>query len=150
MVFGHHSNKEKSQGEYVEVLYEFKPQNKEDLHIKPGDKVEVVEKLSADWYKGKCNGKEGMFPANYVKPVGGGDAASRPAPPPPEQAQAQPQQEAPQPQEQPQQQGQPMVVEQDKPKHRHHALGKVGSKLGNAAIFGVGATLGNDLVDSIF
>ncbi|GAV56320.1 hypothetical protein ZYGR_0BB00970 [Zygosaccharomyces rouxii] len=149
MVFGH-SHKEKSESEYVEVLYEFQPQNKEDLHIKPGDKVEVLEKLSSDWYKGKCNGKEGMFPANYVKPLGGGDAASRPAPPPPEQAQPQSQQEGgQQPQEQPQQQGQPMVVQQDQPKHHHHGLGKFGSKLGNAAIFGVGATLGNDLVDSI-
>ncbi|GCE97120.1 protein that induces appearance of [PIN+] prion when overproduced [Zygosaccharomyces mellis] len=149
MVFGH-SRKEKSEGEYVEVLYEFKPQSKDDLHIKPGDKVEVLERLSPDWYKGKCNGKEGMFPSNYVKALGGEDAASRPAPPPPAEAQAQPQQEAAQPQEQTQQpQGQPMVVQQDQPKHRHHGLGKFGSKLGNAAIFGVGATLGNDLVDSI-
>ncbi|AQZ16145.1 (ZYRO0G20372g) [Zygosaccharomyces parabailii] len=139
MAFGHHKH------EYVEAIYQFDPQNEGDLQIKPGDKIEVTEKCSADWYKGKCNGKEGMFPANYVKPAFSGESGARPAAPPPQQSEKDKQPE------QPQQQAQPMVVQQDKP-HRHRCrkgLSKFGRKLGNATIFGAGATIGNNIVNAI-
>nr|1YNZ_A Chain A, Pin3p [Saccharomyces cerevisiae]1ZX6_A Chain A, Ypr154wp [Saccharomyces cerevisiae] len=55
--------------EYVEALYQFDPQQDGDLGLKPGDKVQLLEKLSPEWYKGSCNGRTGIFPANYVKPA---------------------------------------------------------------------------------
>lgn len=49
----------------------------------------------------------------------------------------------------PQQQQQPQVQVAEQP-HEQSAFRKFGGKLGNAAIFGAGATLGGDLVNSIF
>ncbi|KAK5781890.1 Pin3p PWA37_000853 [Arxiozyma heterogenica] len=154
-------------GEYVEALYEFQPQQNGDLHIRPGDKIEVLEKLSPEWFKGRCNGNVGMFPSNYVKPAFSNNTSmvkaeppqysQSPQPPqpsqPPQQMQYQPpfpppstgyyQQPAPQPQQ--------IVVQQEQPQNTGSSqLKKFGSKLGNAAIFGAGATLGSDLVNSIF
>lgn len=148
-------------GEYVEALYEFQPQQNGDLHIRPGDKIEVLEKLSPEWFKGRCNGNVGMFPSNYVKPAFSNNTSMVKAEPPqysqpsqpPQQMQYQPpfpppstgyyQQPAPQPQQ--------IIIQQEQPQNTGSSqLKKFGSKLGNAAIFGAGATLGSDLVNSIF
>lgn len=161
-------NANKMGSEYVEALYQFEPQQDGDLGLSPGDKIEVLEKPSNEWFKGKCNGKVGIFPSNYVKPAySGSDRPSVPPPPQYEQRsdagskqqsapypppstnyyQQQPQQQQQQPQQQPQQQ------QQQQPQQEHHHGGhlkKFGSKLGNAAIFGAGATMGSDLVNSIF
>ncbi|QHS73444.1 Lsb1p [Saccharomyces paradoxus] len=81
--------------EYVEALYDFEAQQDGDLSLKTGDKIQVLEKISPDWYRGKANNKVGIFPANYVKPaftrsasLKSGEAAlsstvSRPTVPPP-------------------------------------------------------------------
>ncbi|CAI4038827.1 hypothetical protein SMKI_06G1750 [Saccharomyces mikatae IFO 1815] len=55
--------------EYVEALYDFEAQQDGDLSLKTGDKIQVLEKISPDWYKGKANNRVGIFPANYVKPA---------------------------------------------------------------------------------
>lgn len=154
--------------EFVEALYRFDPQQDGDLGLSPGDKIEVLEKPSNEWFKGRCNGRVGMFPANYVKPAFSGGDVSRPSvPPPPQyeklQVEAQQsggsyQQPLPYPppstnyyQQPAQQQQQP--IQQQPQEQQHHSGGhlrKFGSKLGNAAIFGAGATMGSDLVNSIF
>ena len=33
-----------------------------------GDVVEVLEMGDNGWWKGRCHGKEGLFPVNYVQP----------------------------------------------------------------------------------
>jgi hypothetical protein len=38
-----------------------------DLSFQEGDIIEIISEDSADWWKGKLNGKEGLFPANYVE-----------------------------------------------------------------------------------
>lgn len=154
-------------GEFVEAIYRFDPQQEGDLQLNPGDKIEVLDKPSPEWFRGRCNGRVGMFPANYVKPAFSGGFSRPAAPPPPQYEQkammggggggAMWQQPTPYPPPStgyyqpppPQQQPQPMVVQQEQ-KKSHHGLGKFGSKLGNAAIFGAGATLGSDLINSIF
>lgn len=45
---------------------------------------------------------------------------------------------------------QPQQEQQQPPQQHHEHFRKFGSKLGNAAIFGAGATIGSDLVNSIF
>lgn len=162
-----------SGSELVEALYRFDPQQDGDLALSPGDKVEVLEKPSNEWFKGRCNGRVGMFPANYVKPAFSGSEASRPnVPPPPQYEQQQEVQrmntqqsggsyQQPYPpastgyyqQQQPQQQQQQQQPQEQQQQQQHHSSGhlrKFGSKLGNAAIFGAGATMGSDLVNSIF
>lgn len=44
----------------------------------------------------------------------------------------------------------PVPVQQEEHHHHGGAMKKFGSKLGNAAIFGAGATIGSDIVNSIF
>ncbi|KAG7694531.1 hypothetical protein KL930_003849 [Ogataea haglerorum] len=135
-----------SPAEYAEALYDYKPQQPEDVELKAGDKITVIDKLSTSWWKGTVRGKTGMFPANYVRLVG---LAPTPA------ATPQPYQQQPispmyVPQQQPQEYTPMTVAEQPQGGQHNAMLKKFGSKLGNAAIFGAGATIGSDLVNSIF
>ena len=52
------------QVEYVVALYDFEPQADGDLGFNVGDRIEVVERTqsSEDWWTGKLNGKQGVFP----------------------------------------------------------------------------------------
>lgn len=174
------------QSEFVEALYNFQAQQDGDLELHVGDKIEVLEKPSAEWFKGKCNGRVGMFPSNYVKPAFSGsstDVARTTVPPPQYQSQqylqpqqtnmsaqsgaSQPpypppsvgyyQQPSPQqyqqyPQQQYYQQAPPAAQPEAQASSGHggDSIKKFGSKLGNAAIFGAGATIGSDLINSIF
>ncbi|KAF5107420.1 hypothetical protein DV453_003075 [Geotrichum candidum] len=200
--------------EVVEVLYNYRPDGPTDLALHPGQRLVIVNKLNNDWWRGKDlqTEKEGIFPANYVKPINGGNnnnnynnndmsrqaynppppsgAPSGPPPgppgnnnnnyypPPPQQQQYQPppqqynnnyyqppypppstnyypppqqqqQQQAPQPQ-QPQQQEQAPAPAAEHSNAFADGAKKIGGKLGNAAIFGAGSTLGSNLVNSIF
>lgn len=49
---------------YVVALYDFEAQADGDLDFKAGDRIEVVEKTtsSEDWWTGKINGRQGVFP----------------------------------------------------------------------------------------
>ncbi|CAR24703.1 SH3 domain-containing protein [Lachancea thermotolerans] len=180
-----------TQGEFVEAIYAFQAQQDGDLNLQVGDKVEVLEKPSPEWFKGKCNGRVGMFPSNYVKPAfSGSTTTERPVVPPPPQYQSQqlvPQQTnasaqsaysqppfppsstnyyQPPPQQYPQQYPQQQyyqaqqapvaapvaapAAQQGHSSQASSAFKKFGGKLGNAAVFGAGATIGSDIVNSIF
>lgn len=195
---------------YCKALYNYDPQEPDDLSLAKGDKIAVVEHLSPDWWKGykQLAGPEGagVFPSNYVAIMSEAEfnQSSRPAASPvPEKASYQPKSEeraspaappydlvipqptyntyqgylpqpppaqpsygppAMQPQPSyggyaqfpppstnyyPQQQPAP-EQQQQQLSGGHEHLKKFGSKFGNAAIFGAGATLGGDLVNSIF
>ncbi|KAI8805711.1 hypothetical protein BJ742DRAFT_680843 [Cladochytrium replicatum] len=60
----------------VEVVHQFDAQESGDLPLAVGDIVEVVngkkpalgsQNSSAEWWEGRCNGRSGSFPSNYVK-----------------------------------------------------------------------------------
>ncbi|KAH7906321.1 hypothetical protein BJ138DRAFT_1071871 [Hygrophoropsis aurantiaca] len=55
--------------EYVTALYDFDAQTAGDLSFKTGDKIEIVNKTDSqdDWWTGRLNGAEGVFPGNYVQ-----------------------------------------------------------------------------------
>ncbi|KAF9785895.1 BAR-domain-containing protein [Thelephora terrestris] len=55
--------------QYVVALYDFEAQADGDLSFRAGDRIEVVEKTasSEDWWTGKINGAQGVFPGNYVQ-----------------------------------------------------------------------------------
>lgn len=55
-------------------------QEANDLSFSAGEIVEIVDETNADWWTGKCRGRQGLFPANYVELL---DAARGPASPPP-------------------------------------------------------------------
>lgn len=135
----------------------------EDCTFEVGDQISVVEYMNADWWLGKNlrTGKEGVFPVNYVQvqqpspaPYGayGNEKANgyggypgqqyQQGPPPPGPSDpydstVPPMQIAEQPTENRPGKGQEMGK-------------KFGKKLGNAAIFGAGATIGGNIVNSIF
>ena len=165
-----------SKGEYAEAIYDYAPQQSDDLRLSRGDKITVLEKVSDAWWKGSVNGRSGMFPANYVKLYSAPSEDSRSAvnvAPPPSYQQSQPFYQQPQQQPYYQQQmqqpyyqqsqstlnipgqipvGQPPVQQQPQQQQGQHSgsFKRFGSKLGDAAIFGAGATIGSDLINSIF
>lgn len=175
----YHNQAAASNQEYAEVLYDFQPQQDGDLTLRKGDRIAVLEKMSSDWFKGKDSSNNvGVFPANYVKLLENTSRdSSRPLPPPPtysaasaaspnqtggsnnsyyqqmpvqQQQYQQPQQAAPfPPQSTNYYQQQPQQEQQQQPQKTHSQFGKIGSKLGNAFVFGAGATLGGDLVNAI-
>ncbi|KIM60772.1 hypothetical protein SCLCIDRAFT_1216479 [Scleroderma citrinum Foug A] len=57
------------QGEWVEVLYDYSSEDPGDLNIEAGSRILVTERSSEDWWTGKIEGqgREGLFPASYVK-----------------------------------------------------------------------------------
>ncbi|KAL5535090.1 HOB1 [Sanghuangporus sanghuang] len=55
--------------QYVVALYDFTAQAEGDLEFKTGDRIEVVKRTESieDWWTGRLNGREGVFPGNYVQ-----------------------------------------------------------------------------------
>ena len=50
----------------VRVLYSYTPLNADELRINENDIVDVLRLVEDGWYEGICNGKQGVFPSNYV------------------------------------------------------------------------------------
>ncbi|XP_038128559.1 SH3 and cysteine-rich domain-containing protein 2-like [Cyprinodon tularosa] len=55
------------------ALYKFLPQEKNDLELQPGDRIQVMDDSNEDWWKGKSRDKVGFFPANFVQRVRPGE-----------------------------------------------------------------------------
>ncbi|KAG0639356.1 SH3 domain-containing protein [Tuber brumale] len=127
---------------------------KGDLSFGAGDTIEVLEKIKDDWWKGRVaggNGEIGLFPSSYVKEtrvLAGKEKPPLPSLPPragssgygpggnmmTDVAHGNSGQQ--------QQEGGGGVVGKNGE--------KFGKKLGNAAIFGAGATIGTRIVNGIF
>ncbi|CAG8973553.1 hypothetical protein HYALB_00002879 [Hymenoscyphus albidus] len=130
-----------------------------DCNFEVGDHISVLEYMNADWWLGKNirTGQEGVFPVNYVQATanapsphgaygnekaGAYQSQVQQGPPPPGPSNpynsaVPPMQIAEQPSE-------------SKPGKGGEMGKKFGKKLGNAAIFGAGATIGGNIVNSIF
>lgn len=61
------SEKDASEKLYT-AIYDFEAAESTDLALSVGDTIVVLEK-NDEWWKGRCKGKEGIFPANYVEVV---------------------------------------------------------------------------------
>ena len=143
-----------------------------DCNFEVGDQIAVYEHMNADWWLGKNlrTGQEGVFPVNYVQvqtnPSRTGlDGDMSPSPQAfygNEKANGYggyqpPQQQGPSPPgpSNPYNSDVPPVQIAEQPVELKHGkaqeMGKrFGKRLGNAAIFGAGATIGGDIVNSIF
>lgn len=53
----------------VVALYDYTAQAEGDLSFRAGDRIEVVQRTASaeDWWTGKLNGVQGVFPGNYVQ-----------------------------------------------------------------------------------
>jgi hypothetical protein len=49
------------------ALYDFPGERDGDLSFVKGDLIHILQRNANDWWLGRCNGKEGVFPANYVQ-----------------------------------------------------------------------------------
>ena len=50
-----------------EALFDFDTTNVGELSFKCGEVIITTEWIGDDWMYGKIDGREGMFPANFVK-----------------------------------------------------------------------------------
>ncbi|XP_044069693.1 intersectin-1 isoform X6 [Siniperca chuatsi] len=48
-------------------MYDYVAQNDDELAFQKGQVITVLSKDDCDWWKGELNGREGLFPSNYVK-----------------------------------------------------------------------------------
>ncbi|XP_060542066.1 SH3 and cysteine-rich domain-containing protein isoform X3 [Pantherophis guttatus] len=60
-------NKDTIQMNTYVALYKFVPQEHEDLEMRPGDRIILLEDSNEDWWKGKIKDRIGFFPANFVQ-----------------------------------------------------------------------------------
>ena len=54
-----------------QVLYDYDPQQSDELKIVEGDVINVIDKQEDDWWQGELNGIVGIFPATYVQEITG-------------------------------------------------------------------------------
>ncbi|XP_041720867.1 CD2-associated protein isoform X1 [Coregonus clupeaformis] len=51
------------------ALFEYVPQNEDELELKIGDIIDINEEVEEGWWSGTMNGKSGLFPSNFVKEI---------------------------------------------------------------------------------
>ncbi|PHH66394.1 hypothetical protein CDD81_7449 [Ophiocordyceps australis] len=142
---------------HARALYRYGASDARDLSFERDDKIAVYERMNQDWWMGQNlrTGQEGIFPRNYVL-----EEADYKPPPGPMYAQPQYGYNGPPPQQNPYNAPvPPMAVAEggQQPPPNDGGDNKVGQygkkfgkKLGNAAIFGAGASIGSNIVNSIF
>ncbi|PGH23842.1 hypothetical protein AJ80_02090 [Polytolypa hystricis UAMH7299] len=123
------------------ALYAYTPTDAGDLALHPQDRVQVLEHMNNDWWRGRNErtNTEGIFPRTYVSVVEEKPTILSP---------------------QPTSYGNlPLDVSQTDPSASRDGRiptkfeengKKFGKKMGNAAIFGAGATIGSGIVKGIF
>ncbi|KAH0956465.1 hypothetical protein HN011_000851 [Eciton burchellii] len=53
----------------VRALYDYDPQDLDELGLKEGDVIEVLKEHEGGWWHGRSKGKSGLFPSNYVEKI---------------------------------------------------------------------------------
>ncbi|WPH01827.1 Hypothetical protein R9X50_00468100 [Acrodontium crateriforme] len=120
------------------ALFVYNSTDAGDLALQPNDHITVTEYMNAEWWKGKSarTGQEGIFPRSYVRVIEEKAPAGNPTGNNYGNA--------------------PLEVsgmgngDGQVPSKGQEMGKKFGKKLGNAAIFGAGATIGGNIVNSIF
>ncbi|XP_077173576.1 CD2-associated protein isoform X4 [Paroedura picta] len=63
----------RSKKRQCKVLFEYTPQNEDELELKLGDVIDINEEVEEGWWSGTLNGKAGLFPSNFVKELEASD-----------------------------------------------------------------------------
>ena len=53
----------------VKALFQYAAQRDDELSMEQDDLIKLISKEDDVWWKGELNGKEGVFPSNYVEMV---------------------------------------------------------------------------------
>ncbi|XP_050171375.1 CD2-associated protein [Myiozetetes cayanensis] len=59
--------KKRSKKRQCKVLFEYIPQNEDELELKVGDVIDINDEVEEGWWSGTLNGRAGLFPSNFVK-----------------------------------------------------------------------------------
>ena len=51
------------------AIFDFEASSDQELTLRSGDLVTVLDKSDSGWWKGECEGGSGWFPETYVQPV---------------------------------------------------------------------------------
>ncbi|KAI0048960.1 SH3-domain-containing protein [Auriscalpium vulgare] len=70
----------------AKALWSYNENNSEpnDLSFRGGDIIEIVTETNADWWTGRINGRQGLFPSNYVEKLDSPASAPPPSYPAPQ------------------------------------------------------------------
>ncbi|KAK4168658.1 hypothetical protein QBC43DRAFT_309366 [Cladorrhinum sp. PSN259] len=137
---------------HARAVYKYAATDARDCSFERDDRIAVYEYMNADWWMGRNTrtGQEGIFPKSYVTIENDNEKAGAPQVLYPQQPTYNQGYPAAPPQGEPYNaQQQPQAEEGKESKMGEHGK-KFGKKLGNAAIFGAGATIGSNIVNSIF
>ncbi|NXV81117.1 SH319 protein, partial [Atlantisia rogersi] len=63
--------------DWCEALHDFTAETKDDLSFKKGDYIQILEQVDSEWYRGRLNEKEGIFPAVFVQTCSGTSAGGK-------------------------------------------------------------------------
>ncbi|KAK7801324.1 hypothetical protein U0070_016192, partial [Myodes glareolus] len=66
---GHTQNPVDNGAPYAVALHDFPAEQSDDLSLTSGEIVYLLEKIDAEWYRGKCRNRTGVFPANHVRVI---------------------------------------------------------------------------------
>lgn len=55
------------------VLFNFKPRHNDELELKAGYKLALIDATDKDWWIGNCKGFVGIFPSSYVAKLAPGE-----------------------------------------------------------------------------
>ena len=51
------------------VLYDFAPENEDEMQLSAGDIVIILDDSDSDWWRGTINGRTGLFPSSYSQMI---------------------------------------------------------------------------------
>ncbi|XP_058812338.1 serine-rich adhesin for platelets isoform X2 [Topomyia yanbarensis] len=62
-------DKTATQNRRCKVIYSYRENKPDELTLAVGDVIEIFEEVEEGWWRGKLNGKVGVFPSNFVEPI---------------------------------------------------------------------------------
>ena len=62
-----HGHTHTHRGPYCVARHPFSAEGPDELTIAPGEKIELLERVGSEWYKGRLGRREGLFPAHFVE-----------------------------------------------------------------------------------
>ncbi|XP_046574463.1 SH3 domain-containing kinase-binding protein 1-like isoform X2 [Haliotis rubra] len=59
--------KKKDKKKKCKVMFDYTPENEDELELKEGEIIDFVREVEDGWWEGSYNGRSGVFPSNFVE-----------------------------------------------------------------------------------
>lgn len=53
----------------AKVTFSYTAENEDELSLELSATIDILGEEEEGWWRGRCNGKEGVFPSNFVEPI---------------------------------------------------------------------------------